>query len=723
MGGSFVLFWIGVVALAIVLSWQIQVWTKKQLRQIPPTCTPVRLFGTVLPTATWVKFKLTTIASWRVRADAPVLDEQQEIQPDRQDRRPAWREAVRRVSWPELAEILVVILWACWVGKAFFNFNPLDWPFGSEFSSSVQSGYIWSLLPKCGACVFWNSFLRGGFPSFVDTHGFMLYPPAVITTLLWGVLNGSKAVLIISLATAGLAQWWLSKVMGLGRVARLWCALMAVVGGHLAGRMELGAVGVVTSTAACSLALAPMLGLGLTGKRRYAILLGLAWGLALLAGQGYMQVGFALGVFPALLFFLFDRGGRVKPVWKDFLLAMGLAFLVAGVFLVPLLHIYPYITKDTDPAFTPAQSIAYVPLNLVINDIDFFRGTALKPEPSPYLYVNYIGWIPVLLAMTTLAFFSKLNKRLLFFFLTAILLVFLTASADVLRIWSLLFPEFMAGVRHPGQIAGLAIPLVLGLSGWGLDELLKLKWPRLVLVSPAQEERRPFLQISTALLLAVPLFFALKSAHDMGQVWLTTIRFNYDAPLVDTIRTVATSSSEWVNPPFGEHFWSVPALDAGLKVGVGITHWLFKDREAPGLYYEAVRGDVDPAQQSMIVKKTADISILYHPENEYASVQVGSQKIPCKASSLGGNIDVVCNTDRAGTLVVQENNWAGWYAARDRKQVAMYAGNWLSVAAPAGVHTYQFRYRPWDVWVGLALTVMGFVLCGVLWRRNAALVD
>ena len=51
-----------------------------------------------------------------------------------------------------------------------------------------------------------------------------------------------------------------------------------------------------------------------------------------------------------------------------------------------------------------------------------------------------------------------------------------------------------------------------------------------------------------------------------------------------------------------------------------------------------------------------------HPDVEYAYIDTGVDSIPCRANATGGNIDVECETDRAGTLIVQENNWSGWYA-------------------------------------------------------------
>ena len=76
-----------------------------------------------------------------------------------------------------------------------------------------------------------------------------------------------------------------------------------------------------------------------------------------------------------------------------------------------------------------------------------------------------------------------------------------------------------------------------------------------------------------------------------------------------------------------------------------------------------------------------------------------------------------------GVLTVYENQYAGWTVRRDGQKVAMEGGPWLAVQAPAGVHHYEFRYRPWDVPVGLALTVAGIPVALLLGRRRKDAVN
>jgi hypothetical protein len=518
--------------------------------------------------------------------------------------------------------------------------------------------------------------------------------------------------LVVSLSMAGCAQWWLAKVMGVGRIPRVWTGLLAVVAGNLAIGMELGAFGVVLSTAACCLVLAAGVALGLTGKRRYAILLGVTLGLALLSGQGYMQVGLILGILPAFLIFLPRREQCIKHIWKEYLLAGFLAFLIAGIFLIPMIHFYPNVSKYEDPLFSIAQPLKYVPLNLLIDNTAFYNSTALKPTPYPSLYVTFLGWIPILLAILAWRFISRSKFRLLLFFLIAIVLVYLTASADLLKLILKPIP-LVAGVRNSPQIAGLANPLILGLSAWGLDALLHIKWPKLGLII---SDRSTYISGAAIfiLILSIPLIWSLREAYVFGQNWLKNVKS--DVILTQSVNYLKTDFSEWVNLPFGEHMWLIPGYDINLKISNGMRTWTWKNREDPPVNQEATTTAVDPATPDLI-REVDGLYYLSHFENEYAFIQSGDQKIACKAKAVGGNIDVQCPLSPKGQLIVYENNWTGWYASMDQTPIPLLNSDWLSTDASAGKHTYHFRYRPWDVWLGGFLTVLGSLLSIVLWVR------
>jgi len=64
---------------------------------------------------------------------------------------------------------------------------------------------------------------------------------------------------------------------------------------------------------------------------------------------------------------------------------------------------------------------------------------------------------------------------------------------------------------------------------------------------------------------------------------------------------------------------------------------------------------------------------------------------------------------------VRENRSSGWQAWRDGVPAPIQATDaWLPVPAPVGAHRYRFRYQPWDVPLGLLLTLLGVDTSGAL---------
>jgi hypothetical protein len=608
-------------------------------------------------------------------------------------------------------ELIVIGVWALWVCRAYLDFGPDVLPGGREASSAIQTHHIWNWFKQCGLCAAWNGAERGGYPAFVDPHGSALHPLVMATTLTFGVVNGTKIALIVAFWMGGVAQWWLARVMRLGWLARLWSGAMGVVGGHLAARMELGAFGVVLSIAACSLFFPAALALSQSGCRRGAVLLGFVLGSAIVAGQGYIQFGL-LCTAPAFVFLLLEDL-RVRPVWSEYAIALGLGALLAALLLIPLAHFAPNFTKAGDEAFNVAQPLEYVPLSLVIRDLDFVTSSALSKSSYPHLNAIYIGWVPVLLSALSLHFAEPRNRRPLLFLAACALLSFFSASAIPLRSLQSLVPV-LAWIRHPPQIAALAVPPLLGLSAYGLDKLWRLGWPRLALaLRPSSAGHGS--GVSLRWLLLVPLVWNLSTAYDFARNWLYTTELRQD--VYNVLQALRTPDLQWVEPPFGEHYWIEAAIGLDLKLSPGIMTWQWKGRPFPEPYLEASR--MKPPEDAVQVGEVEGVSVYRREGQEYAFVQAGDETAACEAFGMGGDLRVECRNAGDGRLVVRENSWSGWYAWRDGKRVPLNQDRWLSVEAPAGEHTYRFRYLPWDVPLGVLLSVLGIGLCIWQWFRHS----
>jgi len=591
------------------------------------------------------------------------------------------------------------------MGSELLVLNPAWIPKGREFLSAIQTHEMWLTFQHCGWCFVWNGAADGGFPAFVDPYGSALNGVVIVTTLIYGVTGGASITILLCLWIAGFAQWWLAKVLGVGRLARMWSSLAVIVGGHLAGKMEMGVIGIILATATGGLVFAALLGLiqrPHSGVR--LALLAMAAALFLTAGQGYVQIGFMVAL-PALAILIFEPGRDHRLILRRLGLAAGLTGLLAAPLILPLARFLPEFIKDADPTFASVQPLQYLPLNLVISDMGYYLADGVMGKiPYPYLYILYIGWVPVLLGIAGFVRAMRVRPRMGAYLGSSIFIVFAFASG-----WGWLplmkTAPVLAIIRNPSLAAGLAVPLILGLSAMGVDWLWSLDWPRVGMRVAGSDSLR-LKEVSTRWLLLIPLMLGLVSEIHFSRPWLQLDPV--DPQVRSVIEALRTSKLEWVEVPFGEHFYIAPAVVAGLKVTDGLLRWSWKGRTLPAGYLVATRGQVSDSAQP--VAAIQDVRIFRNVDAEYAVISSGNGQSVCAANGEGGYVDVTCSEDHAGVLTVKEHNWTGWKAWRDGAPVSLEPTPWLTVAAPAGTHTYQFRYLPWDVPLALGLALIGLLI-------------
>ena len=618
------------------------------------------------------------------------------------------RGLARSTSVRAAGELSLLALWTVWVGRAFLDSHPDTWPIGGDFALTLEPYYAWRLLPRCGACFLWNGGINGGYPAFAELHGAFLHPLVAVPVLAFGVLYGSKLSFVLSLFLAGAAQWWLARVMRLSAVPRVWVGAMAIAGGHLAGRMQFGLSALVLSAASAGLVLAAVVDLAEHGRRRTAILLAVAVALTLVSGQGYVQVGMVLGIAPAALILVAQRGVRLGRSWKEFALAGLLAIVLAGVFLVPLAHFAPFIDKHTDPDLAAAEPLEYVPLNLVIHDEDYYAGEYARRLVLPAMYMNYVGWIPVGLGAVAVCRARKERRRVHAFLMVCLALVFFLGSEAFLRLLAAVAPGFAAGYRYPSLVTVLAGSLVLALAASGLEEVLQKGLA--VLRGHPRVARHLGHSLAYTPLVVLGLF-ALHSIYTFSQEWLQTVTL---PPVMRQVaQALRAEGTAWVSPPVG-HPWAAYMLEAGNKVTQVYRPWRWRDRVEPPASLIATRS-TDLPSGTEVVLTFGDEAVVVDRRYPYAQIETPAGAVVCDAAAQGGDIHIECETPEAGMLTLRENAFVGWSAWRDGERIPLEPSAWLRVQAPAGEHVFEFRYRPWDVFLGAALSLAGMIAAGWLW--------
>lgn len=619
----------------------------------------------------------------------------------------AWQLAAKKIQsapkslrWTPAIELTLVFGWSVLVSKVYLNFDPFIWPLGGDYPLTIEPLFIWKSLSDCGSCVFWNGLINGGYPSFAEAHAPMLHPLAVIPSLIFGVINGSKITLVMSFFIAGAAQWWLGLELGIRRLARLWAAGLVVVGAHLAGRMDMGLYAVVLSTAFASLVIPAVLRLRTSRSNASVAVLAIALSLTWLAGQGYLQIALIASLVVALAAFGIGTNSAATNFRNKLPVALALSFLLSSIFLVPFLRFFPGFEKFIDPNIEASQPLAYVPLNFILSDFDLQRSTLLGKIGFPGIYLDYIGWTPIFLAIWGAHRSLKERRRTIYFLVGSIVLIMLMASDEWNNLLKSIWRQAAISIRYPPLFLGLAVPLILALASLGIDDLLQIKWPQLKL-SLSTDRSIQFNLLPLVLLVILPL--SIKQVYGFSRDLMKVQEVKWEVyGLGDHIDH---EQAEWVKPP-PDHYWQPFLLSRGIKLTEIFRPWAWKDRPPPEP--AQVVAWLEPEDGSSIQEQ---LGVARFDDVFYASVQTAGEVIPCQATAEGGNIDVNCQMDERGLLIVEENSFPGWRAWQDNQRIDLIGGRWLAVNKSKGTHTYQFRYRPLDIPLGIILSIGGLLIC------------
>lgn len=621
-----------------------------------------------------------------------------------------WLDPRKIKSWLFL-EIILLGIWVLWVGRDYLNFDPHMWPIGREFGVQVISHNFWNQILECGSCAFWNGSINGGFPALADTFGSAYHPLVMITTLLFGIINGVKVATLLCLWIMGISQWGIAHLLGARRSIRVWSGALAVVGGHVLGKLELGAFGITLSTTMAVLTILSLLTFFKKRNKGSMLFMACSITLLLLSGHGYFQVAVLSWL---LIVFLLKVIKQPVATKRKFAVAIVLGLLMASIIIIPTLHFSPNIEKwSDDPGIH--QKPEYIPLNLVIRDWNYYINETLDKPPFPYLTNIYISWVPVLLAILALAVPKDEGKPYVSILTIGGLFFFFLSTGFPFK-WAVKIFPFISGVRHTQLLAGLMASTIIGLASYSSEQLLRMDWPAINL---AYGSRKPLYAMASQWLLLIPFVFSIYSGYEFNKEF---VKLTNTHDIYQTINKVPDYDSQWFSTPYAEHWWILPAIEQDLKVTDVVYPWWWKGRFNPKPYLQLTR---DTPYEGMIPgEEIDDIPVYTNSDFLYAYIDNGESQLPCSATANGGHIEVYCRTVRSGQLIIKENNWSGWKAWRDGSRVRIRdEEGWIMVDARGGEHFYTFRYIPWDAYLGLILSIMGITLWILIRKSSIPLAE
>lgn len=301
-----------------------------------------------------------------------------------------------------LGEVALVGFVVLIFSTQYLNPDPQQLLPGQEYGVlSYPDQVLYRSLENNGIFPLWNPYIRSGHPYLGDPFAHPFNLVSSIPVLLFGITNGYKVAVFVSLMLAGLGMWILGRVLGLNQPTRVWSAMLYALNGQAIARFIQGQYIFIFGYAWIPFVFAALLLSLKTRKRSNYALTALALAMLYFSGTSYYPFYMAL-IFLGLGVALLIAGGRVRSgreVWARIhpivfvgILALGLV----AIQLLPTLQLRPHIVKPDDPDLKLS-----IPLREAV--VSFFSNSTERPDLlvqlPPQEFYAYIGLFPVLAAV------------------------------------------------------------------------------------------------------------------------------------------------------------------------------------------------------------------------------------------------------------------------------------------------------------------------------------
>lgn len=670
--------------------------------------------------------------------------------------RKPWRAALKTaIRFSVLLDLAVIVGVTLLFARPVLNFDESHIPSGDpdwEGSTSWMELDRESILDHAEYPL-WDPYFRTGVPHAAEPRTHLLNPIATVPSLIWGVPNGTKVAVVLSMVVAGLTMYYLATVVGLSRPWRVWCGLLMAMSGALAGRVYVGHLVFITGLPYVPLVFA----LGFQALRRpgvvYPMLAGLASALLFLSGQYYYTIYAVPGLFLTFVIILAGEGwanGRWSPARGAAVVSRGLAVIgwtvgFSAIRLLPQLESQGYFRG---PRFdlSGAQTILASAENFFIPNTNYLNAQLLGRTWSWWEYYYYVGIVPLVGLALVVAALQRPSQRFAIAWSAALFGLYLAwaAAPHTFFQWIYNVAPFLYRIRVPTRTLAFATPFLLLLAAFGLQYLTdwlagQHRWRLSVDLRPV----RTALHIALGSILAVALiavsFYGLRDVFDTNRSILHGGARFFDR----------TSTAQWLRERDPSVFYvsaadlyqSVPLEFYELGIKRLDAHWEYA-YYAPNPTLPSVPrsitvtpkyliGDPGDSFPSAELIGTVDGRAIYElPQSPYYASTLRSADPPTDASYLwhektheagarvvsANVIEVKANPSASDDrLLVLESFHPGWCLEIDGKRAGAPEnyGGFLSTQALTGEHTYRFVFDPRSFRFGAAITV-GTILGAVL---------
>jgi hypothetical protein len=635
-------------------------------------------------------------------------------------------------------ELLLVFLAVFSFCQSFLNFNRTQELPGNESQMFQALDWVfYNSVTQAHQFPIWDPWIRTGQPNVADPMFHSSNPLVGIPILLWGVQNGFKIALFLSILAAALGMRQLGVALGLSRIVRTWMALMFAFAGQPLAHALQGQYLFIFGFAWIPWSIWGLYQLWRTRRLVYIALSALAMALVILSGDVYyaFYLAFAVVLFVIVVVLRIHRKRPFVQVdWK----MLG-AYAAVGVLSLCLvaIHLLPVIQFSSSMNMGSGVYGSQTPQQVLLDftSKDTYRIDAYTDLPAREEYYAYIGWTPLILALFAPFAFRPGKRRIIIFAL--LLLVYVVLWIDLKQMpWRSFYEnsQFLLQFRH------LLRPLVFGsfaivlLAGLGLDSL----WQRLNKAMQATMTKHSIVRtvfISIQGVLVIMMVVTGLDLYATHQPFLQTeVACQRESELMTTL--VEQDPGEYYTQFFPNNICLKPLLAAGARFLAPWYAWedyrqvdgSLETRLVQAKQRYTIQPVSDPAPEGAILTaiQTDVYQVYYHPDslpmafsvsdvvleqlnNGVLRVEEVNQQLPYFD---GPNKVQVNATGQANErLVVLVTHDPGWRLfIDDQPAPVLKISGYLAADMLPGTHQYQFIYRPRSYQIGELLSLGGLAV-------------
>jgi hypothetical protein len=716
------------------------VYFSRKVWQVDETAEQVRVLGIYSPILTWLKYRRLPKAS-RMKFE---VHHSKEVSP--------------RTGHPFIVYLIdlgLILILALLFGRALLDLNPNHVLNGSEWDVFASRDIVFlNSLSQTGHFPLWNPFLNGGAPFFGDFFIHVFNPFMELPVLILGAVNGMKIALLLAFLISGIGMYFLGYHLGLNRPARLWAAAIFMLNGQFAVRFTQGHYNFLPGAAWMPFIFLSALMCFKTTRKWPVIVGAVTWALLWFSGNDYYPLYVGTALVPLVLISMveFDSENRHYSLNLKGLARvgamLGLGILLSGIVLLPQLELSGRFDKAVDRDLTGSQPAYRAVINFLSDDLRFADSDLLGKIPVDEETYVYIGIAPfVAMAFVPLAF-RKGRRRDILALLAVVWVMFewLNTKNSLIGLAYSKF-DFLYGFRYPSRALILGTILFPFLSAYGLDEIIhRLQGLKgeisLVFVDPKQsptsktDPSMPIVGRLSLSLLSLGIVFVLA----LASVWneyranvsmvATTPRFTIPNDVTSWLKQYDNSTyylnaplpNGWHQDIFTQGFYWMNAWDGWSMRRTPQEDWNLSipNFTLNGKYLIVGMDTVPLEKDAQFIQTINNYSIYYLPSSPPYGFAYHYSKMDSNAPGqmtagevkwLNTNeVQVTVPAEAGDEVVVLVASYPGWTVKVDGKPGSLRdTSGYLSVAAQAGMHKYQFIFSPFSDWVGLALSILAII--------------